>query len=144
MPLPRSFASPSSSCGVDGLTSRLIKTAGPSIMPHIHHVLNLCITQRCFPDRWKIGCVTPLFKEGDRFDASNYRPISILPSMGKVFERVMHTQLSNNCERESIISKCQSGFRKGHSMTTCLLDFLDNIFVQVDQGMCCGVLFLDL
>ena len=50
---------PSSSCRVDGLTSKIIKTAGPSIVAPIHHVLNLCIDQISFPNNWKIGCVTP-------------------------------------------------------------------------------------
>ena len=77
---------PSTSCGVDGLTARLIKQAGPALLPPLLHVINLSIKYSVFPDTWKIGCITPLFKEGNATDPSNYRPISILPCLGKIIE----------------------------------------------------------
>ena len=73
---------PSSSCGVDGLTARLIKAAGPSIILPLCHVINLCISQSHMPSMLKIGCITPLFKDGNKSDPSNYHPISVLPVLG--------------------------------------------------------------
>ena len=86
----------------------------------------------------------PLFKEGDASDPSNYRPISVLPTMGKLLERVAHNQLSKHFCEHDVLSPRQSGFRKGHSSVTCMIDFLDFIHQEVDRGSCCGVLFLDL
>ncbi len=135
---------PSTSCGVDGLSSRILKAADPSLLQPLKFILNLSLAKSSFPEDWKVGCVTPLFKEGDASNPSNYRPISILPALGKILERVTHTQLYQYFTVHNILSPCQSGFRKSHSTTTCLVDFLDNIYQNIDRGEACGVLFLDL
>ena len=135
---------PSTSCGVDGLTSRLLKQAGPSIFKPLLHIINLSIEHGIFPDAWKIGCITPLFKESDASNPSNYRPISIFPCLGKVCERIIHTQLYGYFTEQNLLTEDQSGFRKGHSTGSCLVDFLGNIYTNIDKGNLCGVLFLDL
>ncbi len=135
---------PSNSASSDGLTTRIIKAAGPSIYQPLLHVINQSLISSSFATIWKLGYVTPLYKEGDRSDPSNYRHITILPAVGKLCERVAHSQLYGYCQDHNIISEGQSGFRKRHSTTSCLLGFLDNIFVQMDHGSACGVLFLDL
>ena len=135
---------PSTSCGVDGLTARILKACGPSILPVIEFLFNLSITSKTFPSCWKAANVTPLYKEGKKNNPSNYRPISVLPSVGKLMERVAHNQLYQYLSERNILSESQSGFRKGHSTVSCLIDFLSNIFEQVDDGRVCGVLFLDL
>ncbi len=134
---------PSTSCGVDGLTARLLKQSGPAIIKPLHYIINLSISTGVFPDSWKIGCITPLYKEGDASDPSNYRPISILPCLGKVCERIIHTQLYQYFVENNLLTENQSGFRKGHSTGTCLVDFLGNIYSNIDKGGLCGVLFLD-
>ena len=66
------------------------------------------------------------------------------PSKSKVMERVVHTHLYQYCTEHEIFNERQSGFRKGNSSSTCLVDFLSNIIWEVNLGRCCGVLFLDL
>ncbi len=110
----------------------------------IQHVINLSIRQNVFPDAWKTGCITPLFKDGDATDPGNYRPISILPCFGKIVERVVHSQIYTYVTEKDLLTEDQSGFRKGHSTGTCLIDFLGNIYSNIDKGSHCGVLFLDL
>ena len=78
---------PSTSCGVDGITARLLKAAGPSIYPILLHICNLSISQGELPQPWKIGCVTPLHKSGDLISPNNYRPISVILCLGKLLER---------------------------------------------------------
>ena len=141
--LLRDFKS-SGSTGVDGISSRLLKAAGPGIVAPLQHIFNHSIAMSTFPSGLKTGCITPLFKEGDATDPANYRPISILSCLGKLLERAIHTQLTEYFTHHSIYTQAQSGFRKGYFMFTCLLDFLENIFPQVDKGDGCGVLFLDL
>ncbi len=89
-----------------------------------------------------MASITPIFKEGQHSDPSNYRPIAILPCMGKLLERVAHTQLY--IDEHKILSQCQAGFRKGYSTGTCLVDFLEDIYQGDNSGGVCGVLFLDL
>ena len=74
----------------------------------------------------------------------NYRPISILPTVGKVLERIIHDQLYNYLTVNNLLISRQSGFRKGYSTGTCIVDLLHNIYEMVDGGGACGVLFLDL
>ncbi len=126
---------PSTSCGVDGLTSRLLKQAGPSIFKPLHYINNLSIEKGVFPDFWKNGCITPLYKEGDASDPSNYQPIFILHCLGKVCERIVHTQLYQYLTDNNLLTENQSGFRQGHSTGTCLVDFLANIYSNIDRGV---------
>ena len=135
---------PSTSCGVDGLTPRLLKQCGPAIYRPLLHIVNLSLEQSIFPDSWKTGCITPLFKEGDTAVPANYRPISILPSLSKILERIAHTQIYSYLTANNLLADEQAGFRKGHSTGTCLMDFLGNIYQNIDKGCLCGVLFLDL
>ncbi len=136
--------SPSKSCGVDGLTSRLLKSAGPAIIGPITHIINRSISTRTFPDQWKMACITPLHKSGDPGNPSNFRPISILPCLGKVLEKITHMQIYQYLTEYSILASEQSGFRKGYSTGTCLVTLLDFIFNNIDNGSPCAVLYLDL
>ena len=104
---------PTNSCSTDKITLRLLKAAGPSIIPCITHICNMSIRYHTFPDVWKIAVVTPLHKSGDTSKPTNYRPISVLPCLGKILERVIHTQLYNYLTVYELIAPQQSGFRKG-------------------------------
>ena len=64
-----------------------------------------------FPDDWKCARVTPLFKQGEASDLNNYRPISVISVIAKVFERIVYDQLYNFLSNEDIISTHQLGFR---------------------------------
>ena len=134
----------STSCGTDGLTSRLLKQAGGAIAQPLLHIINLSITHGHFLTAWKSASITPLYKEGDPSQSENYRPISILPCLGKLLEKIIHAQLYSYVTDNNLLSPDQFGFRKGYSTGTCLIDFLDNIYSNIDQGRACGVLFLDL
>ena len=134
----------STSCGLDGITARLLKAAGPSIYPVLLHICNISIQMRTFPTSWKIGCITPLHKSGDTINPDNFRPISVLPCLGKMLERLVHNQVYGYLTSHNLLSPRQSGFRKGYSTGTCLIDFLHDIYSNIDEGHASGVLFLDL
>ena len=82
----------SNSCGTDGLITKLIKFVGPAIINPLLHIVNRSICTGTFPNIRKVRCITPLYKEGDATDPANYHPISILPCLGKLLERIIHTQ----------------------------------------------------
>ena len=99
-----------------------------------------------FPDDWKCARVTPLFKQGEASDLNNYRPISVISVIAKVFERIVYDQLYNFLSDEDIISTHQSGFRSLHSTVTALLEAIatDNWAFNIDRGNVNAVVFLDL
>ena len=128
----------------DGLTSFMIKSAKVELLPILHYLFNKSLTFKCVTSLWKEAIVTPLHKNGDRTDPDNYRPISVLSTISKLLERCIHDQLYAYLTGQNLLSEQQSGFRKGRSTTTCLIDFLDKIYWEVNGGGACGVFFLDL
>ncbi len=136
--------SPSKACGANGLTARLLKAYGDTIHPVLIHIFNQSFTRNEFPAVWKVAKVTPLYKEGSCSDPGNYHPISVLPILSKELERVAHNRLYDFISRNNLLTASQSGFRKGHSTGTCLMDFLQNIYDGVESGCATGELFLDL
>ncbi len=81
---------PSKSGGMDGVTARLLKDAGDTIIPSLTHIYNLSITKKYFPTDWKLASVSPLFIEGDCNSSNNYRPISLLSIISKISEKIVH------------------------------------------------------
>ena len=79
--------------GLDKISARLPKTSAHTIALSVTKLLNLSIKTGKFPKLWKCSEITALFKSGDRTNASNYRPISILPTLSKILEKAVHTQL---------------------------------------------------
>ena len=88
--------------------------------------------------------LTPLFKQVEASDLNNYRPISVISVIAKVFERIVYDQLYNFLSDEDIISTHQSGFRSLHSTVTALLEATDNWAFNIDSGHVNAVVFLDL
>jgi len=86
----------------------------------------------------------PIYKEGDRRTLGNYRPISILPIVSKVFEKEIFKQLYKHLNDNNLISKFQSGFRPGHSTITVLTQMCDNWYENMDNGKLTGVVFIDI
>ena len=79
--------------GLDGINSYIIKISAITIIPTLVLLFIACLAIGSFPDALKIACIVPLYKEGDRTDSSNYRPISLLPLFGKLFEKVIKKEI---------------------------------------------------
>ena len=107
-------------------------------------LFNKSLLSGIFPDDWKCARVTPLFKQGEASDLNNYRPISVISVLAKVFERIVYDQLYNFLSNEDIISTHQSGFRSLHSTVTALLEATDDWAFNIDRGNVNAVVFLDL
>ena len=98
-----------------------------------------------FPDEWKSARVTPLYKNsGKRSDPTNYGPISIIPVVAKVFERIIYDQLYHYLTKNNFLSFHQSGFRSLHSTLTALIEAADSWAMDIDRGLVNAVVFLDL
>ncbi len=85
------------STGIDNINARMLKLAAPFIAPSISKLINLSFSSAVFPSRWKTAKVTPIFKNGDSTDISNYRPISVLPILSKIIEKHVHNAYTNSC-----------------------------------------------
>ena len=96
------------------------------------------------PERWNHSRVTPIFKDGDRSASCNYRPISVIPAIMKVYESLIHHQLYNHLDMFNLLTPDQSGFRPGHSTQTCLIEVTDYLLQNMDDGMFTGAVFLDI
>ena len=96
------------------------------------------------PDSLKIATVIPLFKSGSLNSIDNYRPISVLPTVSKIMERVAYDQLSEYLEQQGLLSESQYGFRKGYDTALPLTVFTDSIRCAIDSGKITGAVFIDL
>ena len=95
--------------------------------------LNRCIAKGIFPDNLKSADITPTFKEGDRHLKCNHRPVSILPTLSKLYEKLLYQQIYMYFD--NIFSKYLCGFRKGHSTQHCLLFMLEDLKKALDKGL---------
>ena len=95
-----------------------------------------------FPDQLKYADIKPVYKKDSRNDKKNYRPVSILPNLSKIYERCMHDQLSSYFDK--LLSKFQFGFRKGFSTQQCLIAMIEKLRKSLDNGGASAALLTDL
>ena len=97
-----------------------------------------------FDLQWKIARTTPIYKSDDKTGCGNYRSISVISNIAKIFEKRIHTQLHTFLNENEVLAKDQSGFRSNHSTETTLLHLTNNWLTNMDKGLINGVVFLDL
>ena len=128
--------------GLDKISAKLLKECPDLIAESLTLIFNQSLLTGIFPDEWKSARVTPLYKNsGKRNDPTNYRPISVIPVVAKVFERVVYDQLYHYLTENCIISLYQSGFRSLHSTITALLEATDSWAMNIDRGLVNAVIF---
>ncbi len=135
---------PRKSTGTDKIPAKIIRIAAPVITNSLTKTFNMAIISATVPSEWKIARVTPIFKNGPRNQLNNYRPISILPVVSKLFEKVLCEQLQEYLDTQELLSPHQFGFRKSHSTASALLDSTNEWFINMDRGLFKIALFLDL
>ena len=123
-----------SSYGHDGISNNLITWIKDVLIKPLTLLINQMLSSGHFPSQLKISRVIPLFKSGDPELFSNYRPISLLPSLSKIFERVIFNQLINYMNNNKLLSLEQYGFRPGHSTELAALQLVNKITEQMDIG----------
>ena len=110
------------SFGYDKIHPFLLSSAALEIFRPVTYIINLTLKQGIFPDSLKIAKVIPIFKQGSRSSCANYRPISVLCALSKIFERCILNQLIFYCLTENILVPNQYGFRSGYNTIDCLVD----------------------
>ena len=130
------------SCSHDGIPPRLIKESANAIAGPIAAIMNHSIRTGQYPSRWKLGQVTPLFKKDDELNISNYRPVTVLPALTNVFERLLSAQMGDFYQ--NILSEYVSAYRRHHSCETSLLRLTEDWRRSLDNKEIVAVISMDL
>ena len=129
--------------GHDNLTSRLLKFMTEPLGCLMTHMVNASFKEDKVPDVFKLAKISPLYKKGDRFTATNYRPVAVLPAMSKILEKVVMSRLSRHMESNGLLSDTQNAYRSHRSVTTAVLQLYDDILKHQDKGVDSACVFLD-
>ncbi len=130
--------------GCDNISARFLKDFAHEIASPLTFIINMSLHSGVVPDDFKTARVVPLFKKGNSNFEGNYRPVSILPVVSKIFERLVYDQYYSYLCSNDLIYKYQSGFRKMFSTDHALTFLADNIRLNMDKGLYTGVILLDL
>ena len=122
---------------------KFIKSVAEDITSPIVNIINSSIDKEIFPDSWKVARVCPVSKIDNPMHEKDFRPISILPVLSKIYEKVILKQPSDYIERTSIYNSMQSSFRKGHSTRTFLLKVRDDIQKPLNKNKIRMSAFID-
>ena len=130
--------------GHDGISNKLLKLLKIELSKSLTLIINQMITTGIFPDSFKISKITPLFKKGDVSMLSNYRPISLLPTISKIFERILYNQLYDYFNSNNLLAEEQYGFRTNHSTEYAAVKLVDNVSKEMELGNTPTALYIDL
>ena len=124
------------------IPNSILKTFSAQIVQPFTDIINECIENGIFPNELKIAEVVPILKRGNSMDKENYRPISLLPTLSKIFEKIIHKQLGEYFDK--ILSPLLCGFRKGLSTQFALLRFMKKCQGYLDKSQHVGMILMDL
>lgn len=130
--------------GWDKISSRILKHAKHILVKPITHICNLSFYNGIFPAYFKIAIIHPIHKAGDKTMPNNYRPISVLPILSKILERLLNNRLTKFLYKYDILSQNQYGFISGRSTEGAVLSLTEYLIGKLDNGYKCLGVFLDL
>lgn len=133
----------SDATGFEDVPTRFVKLISPCIIPYIRHLYNCIIDQDRFPNCWKRAKVTPIPKVRAPKSPDDYRPISILPFLSKIVERIMANQMIAFVESRHQLYNNQSGFRRNRSALSALLKVTEDIRQKLDENKVAILTLLD-
>lgn len=118
--------------GTDNLPAIFLKNTAETIYKPLHILFNRCLSEGIFPNVWKAARIVPVYKGGPKQNVENYRPISILPTVSKIFERLVHRAIYPSLH--NIIIPQQHGFVQRRSTVTNLLIYTNYLFDNMDSN----------
>ena len=129
---------------IDGLSGAFLKDGAKILSKPITDLINLSISLSAVPESCKVAKLKPLFKKGSKLEPKNIIPISLLPLISKVLQKVIHDQTQNFLTDNSILYCYQYGFRKCHSTDTCFSYLNDKILKGTYIGLMTGLILIDV
>ena len=128
------------SSGPDDISASILKSINYPVSYALSWISNKSLSSGIYPDRLKVAKVIPLFKGGDASNPSNFRPISLLSQISKIFEKVLYEKLTSFFDKFKILTQLLYGFRNGYS-TTLSLAVYENSLKNIDKGLAtCSIL----
>ena len=123
---------------------RILKCACAVMSKPLAKIMNQSIETGIFPGKLKQAKITPIYKTGDELECGNYRPISLLSNINRIFEKLMFNRVKAFISKHDILCSSQYGFRQNHSTEHALLDIVSKIQTYMDKNLfSCGI-FIDL
>ena len=134
----------SKSSGPNSIPIKILKLVCKEISYPLTELVNLSFSIGQFPSVLKLSKVIPIFKKGSPLETSNYRPISLLLNIDKIFEKLMYSRVYSFLEANNVIYSRQFGFRKSHSTTHALISMVERLRRCLDDGNVAVGVFVDL
>ena len=132
------------SLGSSKIPISILKSASQMLAKPLVDLFNLCLFSNTIPTNWKIGLVTPLFKnKGELNNLNSYRGISVLPPLCKLQEKIIAKQIRNHFESKNLLCISQHGFRAGHSCETALHELISSCLINLDKSLINLLLMID-
>ena len=138
------FIDISKAAGIDKISGRFLKDGANILAKPIAKICNISISSGLLPSDCKIAKLKPLYKKESKTNPEHFRPISLLPLISKVVERIVYDQLDNFLLQNNILYNYQSGFRKNHSTDLYLFFLNDKTLKSFDKGLFTGMILIDL
>jgi hypothetical protein len=134
---------PKTSSGYDEISNRLLKFCEDELTEPLVYIANLSFSSGTFPNALKLSKIYPKHKEGCKTQPSNYRPISLIPTISKVFEKLVLSRLLKHLTSNQLLTQYQHGFIPGKSTTTALINLIEFLIDQQEEGNACTAILLD-
>nr|CAI5832635.1 unnamed protein product [Callosobruchus analis] len=130
--------------GTDGITTEVLKTIVTIVSTPITYLVNKIFQSGIYPSTFKIGVIKPIYRSGKKTEMTNYRPITLISSLAKVFEKVLKSRIESFLEKNKILSENQFGFKKGVSTQDAILYLTNHIYESLDKKIPTVSVFIDL
>ncbi|CAH2094915.1 unnamed protein product [Euphydryas editha] len=127
-----------------GLSVKVVSSIIDVVAPHLATIFNGCIEKGVFPDLMKHSKVIPIFKSGSTLDPNNFRPVSVLPTFSKIFEKIILGQMLSHFNAHNLLHKKQFGFTKGRSTADASVELIKNVFEAWERSQDALGIFCDL
>ena len=137
---------PTKANGSDGISAQMLLLCDDSVILPLRIIFRNILSTAIYPDIWNLANATPIFRKGDKQLIQKYRPISLLTIRGKIFPKIVFNNLYKHHTTHHLISKNQSGFRPGDSITNQLIDLGNDIHRAFDitKSLEVRAIFLDI
>ena len=132
------------STGHDGISTKLLKFISPALVESFRIIINKSLITGIYLHRLKIAKVIPIYKKENKLLMDNYRPISLLSSMSKLFEKVVYNQLFTYFQKNRLLYNGQYGFRMNHSTELAAIELVDRILKDIDNKKLPLAIYMDL
>eukprot|EP00088_Acartia_fossae_P058057 TRINITY_DN6784_c0_g1_i3.p1 TRINITY_DN6784_c0_g1~~TRINITY_DN6784_c0_g1_i3.p1 ORF type:complete len:611 (-),score=-4.06 TRINITY_DN6784_c0_g1_i3:608-2272(-) len=135
---------PKNSFDINGINTKLLHFVAEQIAIPMCHIFNLSLETGIFPDKFKMSKTCPIFKKGDQMDPSNYRGVSLIDNLSKVFEKILAFKIKDFLDSNNFFYKHQYGFRPKRNTNQALLDILNDITKEINNDRPTLAVFFDV